>query len=108
MDLLHTEDEGSVIVFDLRLSEAELQYLAIAVEYILKTLDDTQLNAEFVDDGQPETPTEAREFLTETWHELVALLQTYCHPDFLPARFRDVQGDDTSVLAEHSSSTPAS
>ena len=89
MDLLRTEDVASVILFDLRLSEGEIQTFATALAYLLETLDDEQLHAVF-NEGEEglETPSETRQFLEMTLEELVTLLQAHCHAEYLPPRFR--------------------
>ena len=91
MELLKTEDVATVILFDLRLSEGEIQYLATAVNFVLKNLNDEQLHVAFNEEERRalETPSETRKFLESTFHELIELLQDHCRTEFLPRRFRE-------------------
>jgi len=91
MDLLHTEDVASVVLFDLRLSEGELQTFADALNYVLETLDVTQIHAVFTDDKSHdlETPEDTREFVQDRFYELMGLIKKYCRAEFLPQRFQD-------------------
>lgn len=90
MELLRTEDVASVILFDLRLSEGEIQTLATALAYLFETLDDAHLHAVFNEGGERdlETPFETRQFLEMILQELTDLIQTHCHAEYLPPRFR--------------------
>ena len=100
MDLLRAEDVATVVLFDLRLSEGELEYLAIAAKYLLDNLTDQQLHAVLNDDPSKRkgNPAVTREFLEGRYDEIVALLQEYCRPQFLPKRFR---ADVESSAAAH-------
>ncbi len=90
MELLKTKDAATVILFDLRLSEGELQYFAIALDYLLKNLDDKQLHALFTEPQyqQQIDPSETRGFAEETVRELVTMIRKHCEPRLLPSRFR--------------------
>ncbi|MFQ5855482.1 MAG: hypothetical protein ACE5LU_07575 [Anaerolineae bacterium] len=91
MELLRSEDVASVILFDIRLSEGEIEAFATAVAYMLDTLDDAHLHAVFNHDGEPdlETPLETRQFLETTLQELMNLIQEHCYVEYLPRRFRE-------------------
>lgn len=90
MELLKTVDAASVMLFDTRLSEGEIQTFATALAYMLDTLDNAHLHAVFNEDVEPEleTPAETRQFLETTLQELVSLLQEHCSDEYLPQRFR--------------------
>jgi len=89
MELLRSEDVASVILFDLRLSEGEIQTFATALAYLLENLDNEQLHAVFNEgEGDLETPSETRQFLEMTLQQLVDLIQEHCHVEYLPLRFR--------------------
>lgn len=87
MDLLQTEEVASTVLFHLRLSDSELQYLAIALEYVLMHLDEKQLHQEFDEGDEQVQPSDTREFLEDRWQELVCLIQEYGDPALLDARF---------------------
>lgn len=91
MELLKTEDVATVILFDLRISEGELQQFAIALDFLLKNLDDAELHALMTDPKHRQVTgaLETREFVEETVRELVAMIRKYCRPNLLPARFRE-------------------
>ena len=92
MDLLHVQEVASVALFDLRLSEDEMEAFATALSHALQTLDDEDLHKVFADDlADLGTPAETREFAQGTYDEVVALLRQYCRPEFLPTRFRPKQ-----------------
>ena len=91
MDLLRTEDVVSVTLFDIRLSESELEYLATCAWHALSTMNDEQLHHVINDPERAElaTPVETREFLESTYRELMNLIKENCRPEFLPKRFRE-------------------
>ena len=90
MELLRIEDLASVAVFELRLSEAELQYLADSLAYVLKNLDDETLDRLFYPKKKPmsQPPEETREFAETTYKEIMDLIKTHCRDEFLDERFR--------------------
>ncbi len=91
MDLVNVEDVSSVSVFFLRLSEGELQYLALSAEYILKHMSDEALLDFFTSENtrQFATPKDVREFLEGTYEQLMNYIKLHCRPEFLPQHFRD-------------------
>jgi hypothetical protein len=95
MDLVNIQDVASVMVFTLQISEGELQVLADTLSYLLNNLDDVQLYGVFGDhrnnsDGQNlfQEPVEAREFVEDTFRELMIFIQENCLHEFLLERFR--------------------
>lgn len=90
MDLLNVEDVVTVTLFDLRLSESELQYMAMALEYALK-LDDNSIQEVFGEDKYRLIihPAETRAFAEETYKELMRLIKAHCRPELLPEEFRN-------------------
>ena len=76
MNLLKTEDVSSVILFDLCISEGELQFLADSLGYLLKTLDINSLHKVFTDESERtlETPLETKDFAEEMFKELMDLI----------------------------------
>ena len=90
MELLRSEDVASVILFDIRLSEGEIETFATALAHMLDNLDDAHLHAAFNHDGEAncETPLETRQFLETTLEELMSLIQEHCYIEYLPPRFR--------------------
>lgn len=102
MELRETEDAASVILFDIRLSEGELETFATALAYMLDTLDDTHLHAVFNQDGETqwETPSETREFLEATLQEAMNLIQEHCYTEYLPPRLRKRSVTEVGVVQE--------
>jgi len=78
MELLHTTSVSDIRLFELRISEGELQNMIAALDYILKKLDESQIHAVFTPEGYEglETPAETREFLEEMLHELSAFMHS--------------------------------
>jgi hypothetical protein len=96
MDIIGTSDAASVILFDIRVSEGEMQYLLIALEHLLRTLSDEELHALFTG-GHPDVqPEETREFVDDRAHELREAILTYCDPQYLPAYFKGMDSDTLS------------
>jgi len=100
MDLLKTEDVASVTLFEIRLSESELQLLSDALSYLLKTLDDKQLNDVFMgeEEGSLMTNfTETRMFVEDRYIEMMSIIKNNCREEFLPKRFKNWKdpNDDT-------------
>jgi hypothetical protein len=100
MDLLNVEDVASVMLFDIRISEGELQILADALAYLLESLNKEQLHNVFVDmeeigdrfrdlppENQP-TPDKTEEFVQGVYEELMMLIVDNCRQEFLPNRFK--------------------
>ncbi len=89
MNLLQTEEVASVTLFDLRASEGEVQYLALALEHLLGNLDDAELHALFTENEPEIAPRETREFAEDTLQELIGMLRDHSHPEYLPARLKE-------------------
>ena len=91
MDLLSTEEVVGVVLFDLRVSEAELECFADALSFILKNLNDEELNRVFSDEKTRSyaTPQETRSFAEDRYKELMSLIKMYCRDEFLEKRFRE-------------------
>jgi hypothetical protein len=91
MDLLKTEDVAGTTVFDLRLSEDELEILANALGHLVGSLDEEQLIDVFVaiEDRSWADTSDITEFARETYYELMDMLRDNCRPSLLPQRFRD-------------------
>ena len=87
MNLLNTEDVASVILFDLRASEGELQYLAIALNRVLR-LQDEELDALFTDNDPAIPPSETREFIEDMYQYLVRMLREHGYPEYLPTALK--------------------
>lgn len=91
MDVYAVEQVDSVRMFIVSVSESELEYFAIAAEYLLRQVDDEQLQQTFVAAGRSDPVSEVRALLKQMWQEMVELLQQHCEPEFLPARFKSIQ-----------------
>jgi hypothetical protein len=91
MELLHSQDVASVVLFDLRLSEGEVQTVADALKYVLETLDVAQIQTVFTDEKSRdlERPEDTREFVQDMFVELMDLIRMHCRLDLLPQRFLD-------------------
>jgi hypothetical protein len=92
MDLLKAEDVVTVTIFEIRLSEAELQMFSDAFSYLLKTLDDKKLNEVFTMEEEGtlmENLSETRLFVEDRYKEMMAMIKNNCREEFLPKRFRD-------------------
>ena len=91
MELLKAEDVAGTTVFDLRLSEDELEILADALAQLVGTLDEKQLIDAFVaaEDQSWADTSDIPEFARETYYELMDVLRENCRPNILPQRFRD-------------------
>lgn len=98
MEVIRTEDASSVIVFDLRMSEGELEYIATALEYVLKHLSQEDLHRLFDEESAIVKVSDAQEFLEIMVEQATTAIRQYCIPKYLPKRFR------TSVDATASSS----
>ena len=83
MNLINTEDVASVILFDLRASEGELQYLAIALNQVLTKLPDEELHAVFTNHDSEIAPDETREFIEDMHQYLVGMLREHSYPEYL-------------------------
>jgi hypothetical protein len=92
MDLLQTEEVATVVLFDLRLSEGDLQYFALAVEYALTHLDDSQLQRYFDAGVEDVPPSETREILEDRLQQLMSLIQEHCRSDLLDEYFLNWKG----------------
>ncbi len=99
MDLVKVEDESSVAVFYLRMSEGELQSLAEAAEYAKTHLTSMDLVEAFTseDTREFETPDSVREILDGIYIQLMDFIRLYCRPELLPKRFRDWVPSQKSV-----------
>jgi hypothetical protein len=92
MNLLKAEDIVSVTIFEIRLSEGELQMFSDAFSYLLKTLDDKKLNDVFATEEEGtlmENLTETRFFIEDRYKEMMSMIKNNCREEFLPKRFRD-------------------
>ncbi len=91
MDLLETRDVAGTTLFDLRLSEDELEILADALRMVLTTLEEKALIDVFVsaDDQSWADTSDIQEFAQETYYQLMDLLRDHCRPNLLPKRFRE-------------------
>ncbi len=89
MKLLKTENVSSVILFDLQLSEGELQYIGLAMNYVLRHLSKTELHAAFNDERGKTLQTEQQthEFLEMEYEHIMNLIKRFCRPEFLPDHF---------------------
>lgn len=83
MNLLNTEDVASVILFDLRASEGELQYLAIALNQVLTKFQDEELHTLFSNHDPEIAPDETREFIEDMHQYLVSMLREHSYPEYL-------------------------
>lgn len=83
MNLLNTEDVASVILFDLRASEGELQYLAIALNQMLTKFQDEELHALFSNHDPEIAPDETREFIEDMHQYLVSMLREHSYSEYL-------------------------
>lgn len=83
MNLINTEDVASMILFDLRASEGELQYLAIALNQVLTKLPDKELHALFTNHDPDIAPDETREFIEDMHQYLVSMLGEHSYPEYL-------------------------
>ena len=90
MDLLKSEDVSSVMVFDIRISESELELLSDALSFLLRTLDDKELNNVVTGEeggtlmrNLPDT----RAFIEDRLGEMMTILVDNCRKEFLPKRF---------------------
>lgn len=88
MEVLSTQDAASVILFDLQLSESELQYITIALEYMLQKLNAEELREVFDEGDTNIDPIKTREFLEGMLESSKLAVRTYCRPEYLPARFK--------------------
>lgn len=93
MNLINTQDVASVILFDLRASEGELQYFAIALDHILGKLEDEELHALFADNDPTYAAAETREFLADMFQYLKGILREHCYSDYLMTRLKDTRSD---------------
>jgi hypothetical protein len=91
VDLINVEDIVSVTLFDLRISESEMQYIADALSYALYSLDDKQLHKLFNEGKHSnlETPEESREFATVVFRQIMNLIKIHCREQYLQERFRN-------------------
>jgi hypothetical protein len=90
VDVLKVQQVSSFTIFDLRLSEGEIQILVDLVDHALDTLDDEQLHQAVTDDDQRgNAPArETRVFLEKMRAELCACVRDHCDPEYLPERFQ--------------------
>ena len=104
MNLLNTEDVASVILFDLRASESELEYLAIALNRVLKLQDD-RLHALFTDNDPAIPSHETREFIEDMYQYLVRTLREHSYPEYLPTalKAKDDESEDNYANIERTS-----
>ena len=87
MNLLNTEDVASVILFDLRASQGELQYMAIALNRVLE-LQDEELGCLFTDNDPAIPASETREFIEDMYQYLVRMLREHGYPEYLPTALK--------------------
>lgn len=95
MEVIDTEDASSVILFDLRMSESELEYIATALEYVLKHLSQEDLHRLFDEGSAAVEVSDAQEFLEIMLEHATTAIRQYCIPKYLPKRFRT--SDDTTA-----------
>jgi hypothetical protein len=90
MDLLKAEDVSSIKIFDIRVSESEIQLLSDALAYLLRNLDDKQINRVFTEEGGTlmENIAETRNFVEDRYNELMSIIISHCRDEFLPKRFQ--------------------
>jgi hypothetical protein len=91
--LLRSDVCAHLAVFDVRLSESKLQYLATAAGEAPQHLPDAALHARFDHGHAASTGADARRFLERLYYEMMALIQAHCGPVVLPEPFRRWRAD---------------
>ncbi|MGB0389403.1 MAG: hypothetical protein ACPGWR_31655 [Ardenticatenaceae bacterium] len=108
MNLLNSEDVASVILFDLRASEGELQYISTALNRVLQ-LQDERLHALFTDNDPGIPPSETREFIEDMYQYLVRMLREHSYPEYLPTalKVKSEEAEFNYASIERASKSPA-
>jgi len=91
MDLLEANEVATVVLFDIRLSESEVEGLADSLRYVLENLTEEQVSSVFVDEDKRSlgTPAETRSFAERMYKELMDFIKGYCREEFLQSRFKE-------------------
>jgi hypothetical protein len=96
MELLNKQQVASVVLFDLRFSEGEIQYLADSIRYLLENLSDEEMHSVFNDEAGKslESSKESRLFAEGLYEDLMDLIKAYCKEEYLEKRFKEWKIDN--------------
>lgn len=81
MELLKTQEVASVALFDLRLSESELEVYEGCIDYVLKVCGDSDIRML--------TGCDSREELAVYREDLISLIKAHVSKRFLPDKYKD-------------------
>lgn len=93
MDFLGSKEIATVTLFDVRISEGEMQFLADTLNYILQGKTDEELFEIYKlnEVSLMESPEETREFIEDRYNEFMKLIKMHCRTDILPERVKSWQ-----------------
>jgi hypothetical protein len=91
MRILRTEEIASMVLFEVRLSDSELQTLADAMGYVLHHLNKAEIHKNLLDEDEQgmETPEQTYEFMQARYVELMNAIRAHGDSELLPKRFRE-------------------